>query len=189
MPAQAPGRSRTMGGCEQLFSASVASPLSKTASLFSRTITPLNCGKRRAARITPRTARSATGAKKNPISFCKLTSCNSNSYLLESALWGPGPGPGAQGAWLGRDDGRSLLAISRVYDFIYDYVKIARAGAPTRKIPYNGTCNPMNNTTATPHSPGVTCHTGAQPALQLTDLSNSATTLARELVGTSSAWA
>ena len=41
MPAQAPGRSRTMGGCEQLFSASVASPLSKTAWLFSRTITPL----------------------------------------------------------------------------------------------------------------------------------------------------
>ena len=41
LPAQAPGRSRTMGGCEQLFSASVASPLSKTAWLFSRTITPL----------------------------------------------------------------------------------------------------------------------------------------------------
>ena len=30
-----------MGGCEQLFSASVASPLSKTAWLFCRTITPL----------------------------------------------------------------------------------------------------------------------------------------------------
>ena len=41
LPAQAPGRSRTMGGCEQLFSASVASPLSKTATIFSRTITPL----------------------------------------------------------------------------------------------------------------------------------------------------
>ena len=42
LPAQAPGRSRTMGGCEQLFSASVASPLSKTVSIFSRTITPLS---------------------------------------------------------------------------------------------------------------------------------------------------
>ena len=36
LPAQAPGQSRTMGGgCEQVFSASVASPLSETASLFS----------------------------------------------------------------------------------------------------------------------------------------------------------
>ena len=41
LPAQAPGQSRTMGGCEQLFSAGVASPLSKTATVFSRTITPL----------------------------------------------------------------------------------------------------------------------------------------------------
>ena len=46
LPAQAPGQSRTMGGCEQFFSASVASPLSKTASLFSRTITPLTSGRR-----------------------------------------------------------------------------------------------------------------------------------------------
>ena len=42
LPAQAPGRSRTMGFCEQLFSAATVSPLRETAFVFSRAITPLN---------------------------------------------------------------------------------------------------------------------------------------------------
>ena len=64
LPAQAPGQSRTMGGCEQLFSAGVASPLSKTATVFSRTITPLTHTNRTASipprsRHTPRRLRSS----------------------------------------------------------------------------------------------------------------------------------
>merc|ERR1712194_146684 len=41
LPAQAPGHSRTMGFCEQLFSAATVSPLRETALVFSRAITPL----------------------------------------------------------------------------------------------------------------------------------------------------